>query len=221
MAGPIGNASDGVTITNSADNTIGGAAPADRNLISGNRGAGVDILGGGATGNQVLGNWIGTNIGGTSQVGNALDGVLIENAPGNVIGQAGAGNVISGNDGNGIQLFGAGSSGNVVLANLIGTDASGTAALGNSQNGVLLNNVPGATIGGTSSQARNVISGNASAGVAILSSATPGATGNVVLGNLIGTDSRARPRWRTSAPASRSPTRPPTRSAARSPAQAT
>ena len=125
----IGNASDGVNITNSLDNTIGGPNPSDRNLISGNRAAGVDILGTGASGNQVLGNWIGTNLGGTSAVPNSLDGVIIQNAPGNVIGQVGAGNVIAGNSANGIQVFGPMSSGNVVLANLIGTgDHAGTAA---------------------------------------------------------------------------------------------
>ena len=61
------------------------------NLISANLGNGVHITGSGATLNQVEGNFIGTAPGGgvlfgQGDPGNSGDGVLIENAPNNIIG---------------------------------------------------------------------------------------------------------------------------------------
>src|SRR5205085_760950 len=107
---------------------------------------------------------------------------------GNVIGgtAAGAGNVISGNDNDGVEIGGADTSGNVVLGNFIGTDYTGSAALGNAEDGVYLwGGTTGNVIGGTAAGARNVISGNEWNGVEISSAHT---SGNVVLGNFIGTD---------------------------------
>ena len=99
---------------------------------------------------------------------------------------SGAGNVISGNAGAGVYLYGYGTNDNVVLGNLIGTDKSGSATLGNSGNGLDIRNGPeGNTVGGTASGAGNVISGNAGTGVYLDGYGT---NDNVVLGNLIGTD---------------------------------
>lgn len=70
---------------------------------------------------------------------------------------------------------------NLVQGNYVGTNAAGTASLGNIQ-GVNLNGSSN-TVGGTTAAARNVISGNVTYGVAIGAS-----SGNVVEGNLIGTD---------------------------------
>src|SRR5262249_8379013 len=73
---------------------------------------------------------------------------------------------------------------NVVQGNLIGTDKTGLAALGNHIDGVMIQTTAtNNTIGGTSLAARNVISGNTSQGVEISDSAT---TGNVIAGNFIG-----------------------------------
>ena len=75
---------------------------------------------------------------------------------------------------------------NVVAGNLIGTNAAGTAALGNGWYGVDIEGpTTGNTIGGTAAAARNVISGNALGGVHITAA---GASGNTVEGNFIGTD---------------------------------
>src|SRR5262249_24316669 len=60
--------------------------------------------------------------------------------------------------------------------------------LANMFNGVTLNSANSNTIGGTSLNARNLISSNSSYGVQILA----GATGNSVQGNYIGTDSNRR-----------------------------
>ena len=148
----------------------------------------------GASGNSVLGNYVGTDITGTFAIGNQANGVLMQNgANGNTI----RGNVVSGNA-IGINIID--SSNNVVQGNLIGTNPAGTAALGNIGNssgfgpGVAISVTPGFTgnpsysssgnlIGGTTAAARNVISAN-KAGVWIQGTA---ATGNFI-GNYIGTN---------------------------------
>jgi hypothetical protein len=69
-----------------------------------------------------------------------------------------------------------------VQGNFIGTDVNGTAALGNSKDGVFISLAPNNTIGGTVAGARNIILGNNTNGVRIHGS---GATGNAILGNSI------------------------------------
>jgi CSLREA domain-containing protein len=183
----LGNSAHGVNINGVPNNTIGGTAAGAGNVISGNNGRGVYIIATGATGNVVQGNYIGTDKNGTADLGNSGDGVLIISAASNTIGgtAAGAGNVISGNDWQGVFISGSGATGNVVQGNYIGTDKNGTADLGNYADGVRIDAGPGNTIGGTAAGAGNVISGNGSHGVHISGSS---ATGNQVQGNLIGTD---------------------------------
>src|SRR5207249_2946120 len=69
--------------------------------------------------------------------------------------------------------------------NFIGTDVSGTAALGNTADGVAIAGASGNTVGGTTAAARNVIAGNIANGIQI----SAGATSNLIAGNFIGTDS--------------------------------
>src|SRR5262249_33665708 len=85
-------------------------------------------------------------------------GVWVHNGSQATIGgdQAGAGNLISGN-GTGVEVSGQGNA-VVVAGNSIGVDASGEAALGN-ETGIHVFR-GGATIGGTTAGARNLISGN-------------------------------------------------------------
>ena len=75
---------------------IGGDAAGASNVVSGNDRIGVYIVGSDATGNQVKGNLIGTDSSGIADVGNTLDGVVIQDAPNNTVGGAspGAGNVV-------------------------------------------------------------------------------------------------------------------------------
>jgi titin len=183
----LGNSSDGVRIFFAPNNTIGGTAVGAGNVISGNTGSGVYIYWSTSTGNEVLGNYIGTDVTGAADLGNSSHGVYIDKAPGNTIGGtlAGAGNVISGNDRIGVYIRWSTSTGNEVLGNYIGTDVTGAADLGNSDDGVIISEAPGNTIGGTAAGAGNVISGNNENGVQI---AGGGATGNLVEGNYIGTD---------------------------------
>jgi hypothetical protein len=177
----------GVLIAGSSGNTVGGTSNSDRNLISGTS-AGVSISGLAATGNTVAGNYIGTDVSGTAAIPNS-QGILVDNAPGNTVGGilASAANVISGNQVHGVRLFGDGSDGNVVRGNLIGTDSTGLAALGNT-NGVQVLGGDNNTIGGASSSSRNVISGNTGVQVGISGAASgpdPGDS-NVVQGNYLG-----------------------------------
>jgi hypothetical protein len=185
-----GNTFAGVTIDGAPNNTVGGTAAAAANIIAGNAGPGVRIWDqhqtGAATGNLVEGNFIGTNASSATGLGNQGDGVLVtQGAFANTIGgmTGGAANVISGNQSNGLELS-SNVAGNVVQGNLIGTNAAGTAALGNGQ-GVLISLAANNTIGGTAAGAGNTISGNIGIGVWISGSGT---TGNLVEGNLIGTD---------------------------------
>jgi hypothetical protein len=184
----IGNSETGVELVNgAADNTIGGTSTSSGDVISGNGGDGVDIEGLDTDGNLVEGDLIGTGKTGASALGNAEIGVSISfSASGNTIGGAAAdaGDVISANGGDGIEVASNATTGNTVEGDSIGTNAAGTDALANAQDGVYLTDESSnTTIGGTSAGTVNVISGNADDGVDIDNS-----TDNAVTGNLIGTD---------------------------------
>ncbi|MGH3147723.1 MAG: CSLREA domain-containing protein [Rubrobacter sp.] len=181
-AGPLGNSGSGVVI-DTPNNTVGDTMAGARNVISANGEDGVDIQGADATGNKVMGNYIGTGASGTKDLGNKSEGVYIYEAPNNTIGGTTAAerNVISGNGSEGVQIFGNGATGNKVTGNYVGTDASGTKNLGNDDAGVGIRDTSNNTIGGTQAGACNVISGNG-AGVYITGDA---ATGNRVLSNSI------------------------------------
>jgi hypothetical protein len=69
-----------------------------------------------------------------------------------------------------------------IEGNFIGTDDAGREDLGNGTSGVLLVEARNTTVGGTTPDARNLISGNASDGVSLVS-----ADNNKVEGNLVGT----------------------------------
>lgn len=156
---------------------IGGTTATQRNLIANNTEAGISLTGGG---NSILGNRIGTE--GIGRQPNSV-GISLVGGSGNVIGgkAVGAGNVISGNDGNGIY-FARWASNNTVIGNFIGTDVSGTHALTNDV-GVLVE-APGSMIGGGTASERNLISGN-DWGIRL---SGEDAHNNVLSGNWIGLD---------------------------------
>ncbi|HAZ47371.1 MAG TPA: hypothetical protein DCZ55_23675 [Cyanobacteria bacterium UBA11371] len=182
----LGNTGNGVRIDNAPNNTIGGTTAAQRNVISGNNRVGVEIDGNTATGNIVRGNYIGTDKDGIADLGNTGDGVLIWNAANNIIGGTTAAerNIISGNDRFGVTIFSRSATGNIVRGNYIGTDKDGIADLGNSIDGVRIDDAPNNTIGGNTAAERNIISGNDGMGVYI----TAASTGSTVRGNYIGTN---------------------------------
>ncbi len=112
----------GVRISGAPDNVVGGTSPAARNVISGNGRVGMYIdNSGGRDSNRIEGNYIGTDASGTQDRGNGFAGVSIFSGRGNVVGgtSAAAGNLISGNDENGVEIFNSITKGNLILRNSI------------------------------------------------------------------------------------------------------
>lgn len=128
--------------------------------------------------NTIQGNYIGVDASGSLPRGNKT-GILLSNSSNNVIGGL-VRNVISGNETNGIEVFG---SSNVIQGNFIGTNAAGTVAIVNGDRGVAISGSQSTNnlIGGDSIGKGNLISGN-SRGISIEG------PGNTIQGNLIGTD---------------------------------
>jgi hypothetical protein len=85
---------------------------------------------------------------------------------------AGAGNLISGNDFVGVRINGASATGNLIQGNLIGTQIDESSPLGNTGQGVRIDNASNNTIGGTADLADNLIAHNSSHGVAVVGTAT-------------------------------------------------
>jgi len=179
----VGNFASGIFLGNAPNNLLGTSDPGAGNLISGN-GAGVHFVGTGANGNSLENNFIGTDLTGKLALGNGV-GVWLDGAPANAIGTVDAGNVISGNSGDGIDLIGFSAANNSIEGNWIGTDTTGTHPLPNQGAGILISGAPMNTIGGTAVVSRNIISGNAGSGISIAGAAD----GNVIQGDYIGADS--------------------------------
>ncbi len=159
----------------------------------------------------VVGNYIGTNASGTTDAGNAGDGVAIfsgtslADANSNIVGGTSASdrNVISGNNENGVGITaqdGGDASSNTIHGNYIGTNASGTASIPNTGDGILINHAGGASatatnniIGGTTGTTPNgactgscnLVSGNTANGIGLWHS---GVTATTVAGNYVGTN---------------------------------
>ena len=131
--GPFPN-NQGVN-TNSQGTTIGGTSANARNVIAGNTSFGV-VLNGNADNATIQGNYIGTDPAGTLDLGNSSSGIIVGTGADDAqVGgtAAGAGNLISGNQSAGIDVNGDDA---VVEGNLIGTQADGSTALGNSGSGI-------------------------------------------------------------------------------------
>ena len=182
----LGNFNRGILIVGTTGNIIGGTSAFDRNIISGNLGTGISITGGGAA--TISGNYIGTNIDGTADLGNSQEGIRIVDSSNSTIGgnAANTRNVIAGNDGSGISVIQSGNATtatrNIISANYIGVNAGGNTALPNNGSGVLIN-AAGNTVGGATVLLRNIISANSANGVSLGSNFS---TGNLVAGNYIG-----------------------------------
>ena len=183
----IPNQFEGVAIFGSASsNTIGGTTAASPNIISGNVGSGISISGTGTKLNKVQHNLIGTNSAGTAALPNNVGIGIFGGATSNTIGgsTASTGNVISGNNFQGVTISNAGTKSNTVADNFIGTNNAGTAALPNTGAGIsIFGGAQSNIIGGPTAASRNVISGNLNQGITISDSGTKL---NQVLSNFIG-----------------------------------
>ena len=184
----IGNTGNGVRITG-WDNIVGGTFSYERNIISGNELAGVRIEGlegdwGDVFDNEVLGNYIGTDVNGTSDLGNLDVGVYIVGLANDAEYNDIAGNLISGNGAVGVFILGGLADHNTVSGNYIGTDVSGTVAMPNDSGGVIIMDGGNNVVGGTDEVAGHLISGNARIGVSIINSDDNGdVSGNLISGN--------------------------------------
>lgn len=179
-------------VFDTSDSLIGGSSLAARNVIAGNNGGGTGVsigsVSGTTTGIRIQGNFIGTDVTGTIGLGFGNAVILSTNTSNTQVGGLTAtpgtppGNVIAGSF-TGISVQQSGS--NTIQGNLIGTDATGTVSVGNTD-GV---NIQGTfnTIGGSTAEARNVISANGRRGIS-LGTDNSSVHDNLIQGNFIGTD---------------------------------
>ena len=158
------------------------------NLISGNGAEGIKLIANNALFSPVVikRNRIGTNLGGTSAIPNAEDGIFVGIA-GVYIGSetnADDGNLISGNTKHGIHLSGlAENASNArIVGNKIGTNGIGGDFLPNGFHGIYISGAPNNQIGlAGNDTARNIVSGNNASGIVVY-----GADGNKIENNIIG-----------------------------------
>jgi uncharacterized repeat protein (TIGR01451 family) len=195
----LGNLGDGVLINAAPGNFIGGNNKelqklVEGNLISGNGKDGIGIAGAAASGNKVRGNFIGADVHGAAAIPNGANGVHVDGAPANVVGAALDGsevgnedyrNVIARNGANGVFITGKTAAGNLITGGFIGTALGGEVALGNGNDGVLIQDAPNTTVANISTLPGTVISGNGRSGVEILGSDAKGTT---IVKSMIGTD---------------------------------
>lgn len=174
--------SNGVLITSGAIlNFVGGAIIGAGNLIS-NPGqpffAAVNLSSGG---NLVAGNLMGTSASGTAAIGNSV-GVALTSS-GNTVGGTTplARNIISATSQYGVEVFV--SAGNLIQGNYIGTNATGTAGIGNYIAILVGISTVDLLVGGNISTAGNLISSNSLA-IWLYSNQS----NSQILGNRIGTD---------------------------------
>lgn len=202
-AAAIGNNSgirfEGVAGGHLTGNLVGGTTAAARNVISGNAGSANILVSGDVADNSIQGNFIGTDVTGTVGLAGGTNGVNLSTgssnntiggddaADGVVDGIVGAANVISGFPGGGAGVaIDGGSSGNHVEGNRIGTNAAGTAAIGNGI-GLSISGGAGNFVGGAAPGAGNLISGSSGFfGIGVFLRGN--SANNIVQGNRIGTD---------------------------------
>ncbi|MEO8457376.1 MAG: CSLREA domain-containing protein [Chloroflexota bacterium] len=181
------NAVNGVEISAGAhDNTIGGTDAGTRNVISGNTITGISVTGETSDGNVIVGNYIGLAADGAAALYNNVNGIFVAQGADNTqIGgtSVAARNVMATSGRGSVRISGAAATtGTVIQGNYIGTDKTGTIALGDSA-GIEDQGSP-AIIGGSAAGAGNLISGN---NIGIFFDISSGGTGTMIQGNFIGT----------------------------------
>lgn len=162
----------------SEGSTIRGFAIRDFSGSDGQPGQGILIA---SDNNTIEGNFLGPGVDGLGRSNNTHG--IHTFASGNTIGGTtpAARNLISGNNRYGM-IINVNSDSNTIAGNIVGLNRDGNGQ-GNFRDGVLILDSPNNVIGGTTPGARNIISGNAWGGLAIVNAP---ATGNVVEGNFIG-----------------------------------
>jgi hypothetical protein len=126
----LGNLQNGIYLANGASNT-----QITYNVISSNGQSGVYITGEDSDFNNILTNWIGTDVHGLSDLGNNIHGVHVTGGADDTTIQN---NLISGNVQHGVSVQGTGVERTTILLNYIGTNTYGNAAIGNGYHGVAI-----------------------------------------------------------------------------------
>jgi hypothetical protein len=177
--GVMANKADyGIMVESSSTNvTIGGSAAGAGNVISGFTTRNIWLTTTGTS--TVQGNYIGTNATGTAALAGGGVGIYKDDTGSVLI----TGNVISGNTSTGVDIR---DGDTTITGNIIGLNATGTAALANGGVGINIQTNDAVTIGGSTAAARNIISGNTGHGISVGTTAT--AT-HYILGNYIGVGS--------------------------------
>jgi hypothetical protein len=175
----MANGYNGIYITNSSSPTIGGTSAIERNIVSGNKQSGMVVIS--CATPTILGNYVGVDITGSVNLGNAQQGIDVEVLNGAVIGNgtlAGM-NIVSGNGFNGMNINAA--TNTIIQGNIVGTNISGLISLGNGQNGINIGNVSSNPIvGGAIAGQGNLVSGNGGSGIYFNNSINPIVKGNIV-----------------------------------------
>jgi parallel beta-helix repeat protein len=186
---PVPN-ENGIILSYASNTSIGGSIVQNRNIISGNTGAGIILNGTGTRLNTIKGNFIGTDPSGYQAISNYAGIVLKSNANSNIIGGTAVAekNIVSGNIEIGIYIEASDS--NMIVGNFIGPDISGTEAFKVNDtllqaNGIEFNTVAKHNrLGGYLPEERNIISGNRVYGMVYYGNTSH----NSVIGNYIGVD---------------------------------
>ncbi len=156
---PFGTSTGIALCLNVTGVTIGGATPAERNVISGNSATGVSVsnsvAGFAVTDITIRGNYIGTDLTGAMPLGNGTHAISVHTGGNDVID-----NVIAATGGDAV-FYDAGlpDDGGVIRGNKIGTDVTGLAPLPNAGWGLHVI-TGGLVIGGTGAGEANVIAFN-------------------------------------------------------------
>ena len=180
-----GTVANGVQINDSSSyNNIGGTNVLERNLISGGN-VGISIAGAHSSHNSVTGNYIGAARDGISALGNTSSGIILRDSTHH---NSILNNVIADNSNDEAGIWIDSSFSNTIKTNYIGTDAGGTASIGNGNTGqysagiMLLNRSANNLIGGINAADGNVIANNNSFGISMYVGT---GNGNSILSNLI------------------------------------
>ncbi|MFZ1388676.1 MAG: GEVED domain-containing protein [Thiolinea sp.] len=175
------NTGYGVYIKATTDVVVGGTTAAERNVISANFKDGINTRFG-TNRISILGNYLGTDISGTVNLGNTDNGIFLADTQNAVIGNSSAAgrNIIAGNKISGIRN--SSSPGTIIAGNYIGLDVSGAVAMGNNLHGIYVQTSANVRIGGSAIADRNVIAANKVIGVFI----TGAASNTRVENNLVG-----------------------------------
>jgi hypothetical protein len=183
----LGNLASGIKLSDGAHHNIIGVDSdgvndaLERNIISANGQAGLDIYSLGTNYNVVAGNFIGVDISGTQALGNGWEGLrFAAGAQFNVVGSNADGvsdelerNIISANTAAGVAVLDSNTTFNRIVGNYIGTRANGIAGLGNTREGIY-------SSGSELTIENNVVAANGYFGVFIVGSYTS------IAGNTIG-----------------------------------